>query len=294
MKIPDALKRTVSDEFMRWFGKSKVTDAEGNPAIAYRGQRRVPNEEKFVMTQGRATPSFTLDPEVANVYSRQFDNWGEPDYGPGSNVVPAFISMQNPLDLRRFGEIISLEDLVDQLPNVNLARDYIEGGVGYGDLYDMFRGLDSVVAKTGARANIDAGTGIHRITEFSELADEIESAGAAGDVSNILDNLLFNTTIDTYTAADSKNITRKLKELGYDGLLLNDVFDAGAGLYRGDPKNLKEGIESDAVVEAIRPFYQTSIKSIFNRGTFDPKNPNIMYGAAPFGLLMDEEDGQAQ
>jgi hypothetical protein len=236
----------------------------------YRGQRRAPAEEGFALTQGRGTPSFTTDTEVANVYSRQL-GFGNPEYGPGSTVVPAYVQMKNPLDIRDLGEYIDLESFVNRLPNVDLDKPTVKNGFGYEDIAKMVRGIGSVASKTGAKYEIEASSpgSIFRVTEFDELADAIEELGGAGK-SEKIQEMLFDTSIDAFLIGDSKNVKNALKEKGFDGVIHKDAFDVGGQYYQGDPKNLEGGTYAEYIHDSYRPFFQEKIKSaIGNVGTYD-------------------------
>lgn len=256
--------------FEKFIEKSAVKEK------VYRGQRRAPQATGFALTQGRGTPSFATDPEVANVYSRQL-GWGKPEYGSGSTVMPAYLQMENPLDLRAYGEYITLSDFIENLPNVDLSKPTVDGGFGYEDIAEMVRGIGSVADKTGAKYDIEAaspGTPF-RMREFGELADAIEEMGAAGK-PDAIDMMLFDTSIDAFLIGDSKNVRNALKGAGYDGVIHKDAFDVGGEFYEGDVKNLEGGHYADYVHDSYRPFYQGKIKSaIGNVGDYDIENPDI-------------------
>jgi hypothetical protein len=222
----------------------------------YRGQRRAPAEEGFALTQGRGTPSFTTDTEVANVYSRQL-GFGNPEYGPGSTVVPAYVQMKNPLDIRDLGEYIDLESFVDRLPNVDLDKPTVKNGFGYEDIAKMVRGIGSVASKTGAKYEIEAYSpgSIFRVTEFDELADAIEELGEAGK-SEKIQEMLFDTSIDAFLIGDSKNVKNALKEKGFDGVIHKDAFDVGGQYYQGDPKTLRAELMRNTFTTVTDPFFK--------------------------------------
>jgi hypothetical protein len=265
-----AQKARRTPQLEQFLDKSKVKEQ------MYRGQRRAPQATGFALTQGRGTPSFTTDPEVANVYSRQL-GWGSPEYGPGSTVMPAYLQMENPLDLRSYGEHITLSDFIENLPNVDLSKARVNNGFGYEDVAEMVRGIGSVAGKTGAQYEIEAaspGTPF-RMKEFGELADAIEEMGAAGKPETI-DMMLFDTSIDAFLIGDSKNVRNALKDAGYDGVIHKDAFDVGGEYYQGDKKNLEGGNYAEYIHDSYRPFFQEKIKSsIGNVGEYDITNPDI-------------------
>jgi predicted transcriptional regulator len=277
-------RQTDTPEFKRWFKDSKVVDANGEPRVMYRGQRRVAKPDRFVMTQGRALPSFASDPDVANVYALQLDTLS---YGKGSNIMPVFLSMQNPLDIRSAGEEIALDELMEKL-NWDFS---IENGlknekpvIGYGDLADALEDLDELIYSTNAEFKIDAANAKgYRIKSFEKLADAITEWGEDGDIDSI-ELALTDVTFDTYLLGDSEGLIRLIEKSGYDGIIHKDVFDVGAAYYPGDKTKLEEGIGGGPVIDTYRPLEQTQIKSaIGNTGAFDENNPDIRFARRPLG-----------
>ena len=245
--------------------------------VLYRGQRRAPKPNHFVTTKGRDTPSFTDDPEVANVYSRQLD-W-DVVHGPGSTSVPVYLQMSNPLDIRGLGEYFNFLDFVAVLPNVDLMEESIPNGLGWYDLSSMVADLDELIYKTGAKSEIEASgsDSLSTIRDFEELAQEIAVSGEENDIGQI-EYMLSETQIDSFIIADSTDIVNRLLKMGYDGVILSDIFTAGAPYYQGDVDKLQTGTydDEDKVITAYRPFHQSKIKSaIGNRGTYNTKDTDI-------------------
>jgi hypothetical protein len=242
----------------------------------YRGQRRAPKTDKFVTTQGRAVPSFTTDPEVGNVYSRQLETG---KHGSGSTSVPVHVQMTNPLDIRDLGEHVIMDEFINRLSH-DLNVPYGSKTMGYYDLADMLEDLDKTVYKTNAQYDIDASSGLDRIRSFEELADAIREAGESKNANRILEDLLPTASIDAYSLADHPAIVDELRRHGYDALIHKDVFDAGMPYYQGNPENIQEGFTSENVIDAYRPFEQGKIKSaVGNRGTYDINDPDITKAA---------------
>jgi hypothetical protein len=268
---------TTTQAFRRWFGDSKAVDADGKPMVFYRGVRRRPAEDGELRTQrGRATLAFTSDPKVAGVYAYQIPSSGPfgesppPEayvYEKGSSVVPVYLSIRKPLDLRWHGEKIRLADLVDEI-GWDFTKEYGEGKtLGRHDLVQMLEDLDSQAYRSQAEFEIDvtAADGISAVSDFEELAETL----AEMEPEEIHD-ALYGVEMDTFLVADAESVVLALQALGYDGVVHVDAFDVGAKLYEGDDEDLE--------VETWRPFDQTQVKSIFNRGTFDPDERRIDYG----------------
>jgi hypothetical protein len=241
----------------------------------YRGTRKAPKATGFKLTNERATPSFTTDPEVANVYSKQLD-W-DIAHGSGSTSVPVYTQMTNPLDIRKLGEHVPLDEFINQMSH-DLRVPRSSNMLGYEDLADMLENLDTHVYKGNASYNIDASSSdnLSRIRDFEELADEIRQAGQEGNVDRILYELLPEAQVDAYVLADSPDVVSQLSKQGHDAIIHKDVFDAGMPYYEGNPKNIEEGYDAQHIIDAYRPFNQTKIKSaIGNRGTYDTTDPDI-------------------
>jgi hypothetical protein len=105
---------TESEAFKRWFGDSKVVDAEGKPLVVYHGTRGDFNEFDPLRT-GTASDAgwygagfyFTPDPLTASSYaaSRDADSIGfermrDGSADAGANVMAAYLQLRNPYDWR--------------------------------------------------------------------------------------------------------------------------------------------------------------------------------------------------
>ncbi len=94
------LDQVDTPAFRRWFGDSKVVDSSGKPLVVYHGTTS--DIEKF---QSKAAMTgwdiqnngiyFTADPGYADAYAR--GKGSEKGNREGSNLVPVYLSIQNPL-----------------------------------------------------------------------------------------------------------------------------------------------------------------------------------------------------
>ena len=66
------------------------------------------------------------------------------------------------------------------------------------------------------------------------------------------------------------------RQNGYDGLIIKNAKDNPVGV-------------SGEVSDVYTAFKPEQIKSIFNRGTYDPKDKRILYSAAPVGLIAGQD-----
>ena len=94
---PRANPQTLTAPFKRWFKNSKVVDARGNPLEVYHG-----TGSDFDRFHGRETVGwFSEDPELSETYA-DFASLDDPDnaeQGTGQRIMPAYLSIQNPLSL---------------------------------------------------------------------------------------------------------------------------------------------------------------------------------------------------
>jgi hypothetical protein len=103
---------TETPAFKRWFGDSKVVDAEGNPLVVYHGTASdfdVFDEDQagrnYPTTGGRRGFFFTSSPSTASVYAEKpafayLDpaDAENADFGEGTaNIMPVYLSLQNPI-----------------------------------------------------------------------------------------------------------------------------------------------------------------------------------------------------
>ena len=86
--LPAQKDQTETPEFKRWFSDSKVVDAEGKPLVVYHG-----TWANDFTTFGGAN-YFTADPSYAAIFAGDTK---------GSRVMPAYLSLQKPLDATGLG-----------------------------------------------------------------------------------------------------------------------------------------------------------------------------------------------
>ncbi len=92
--------QTDTPAFKKWFGDSKVVDENGDPLVVYHGTRQKFSEfSHFVRRRSGAmgTFSFSASPALASSYAQRRDGGSSP------NVVPAYLSLQNPLVIDALG-----------------------------------------------------------------------------------------------------------------------------------------------------------------------------------------------
>lgn len=89
-----AMAVTDTPEFRAWFRSSKVVDQAGRPLMVFHGTLHDIEGGVFKdRTCGPVKMAFYTDSiDAADAYARSFEN----DYVDGSNVVPVYLSLQNP------------------------------------------------------------------------------------------------------------------------------------------------------------------------------------------------------
>lgn len=93
--------KTQSPEFRRWFGKSKVRDADGKPKAVYHGSQSI-GVERLDPRNALEVPGavfFTDNPDVAEQY-RYPREYGEViDTDEPGDLVEAYLSLKNPMEV---------------------------------------------------------------------------------------------------------------------------------------------------------------------------------------------------
>lgn len=111
------------EEFKKWWKNSKIVDKNGNPMRYYHGTMK--NFRRFKDTNYGAY-FFAPSPKNANIFSK--DPTGE--YVEGSNIIPVYISAQNPFDFENPEQV---KRILDRLKEKGLFGAYWSDGIREGD-----------------------------------------------------------------------------------------------------------------------------------------------------------------
>ena len=94
----------TTEAFKRWFGDSKVVDADGNPLVVYTGTSKDFDFSKFKIPKNGAW--FTGSPEEASAYAKENDSMGFEweggrlvEVNAASRVMPVYLKIENPYTL---------------------------------------------------------------------------------------------------------------------------------------------------------------------------------------------------
>ena len=274
-----------SSAFKKWFGDSKVVDENGKPLVVYHGTTQ--NFDIFDIKKSEAEADlgggfyFTSSardvnrnygtrsgPDLKNKLERKAEQ--DPEYTSGDdldidykvrlrthknlivndgNVMPVYLSMQNPVDLGEKGTFIE--------PSYTYNEELDE----YEDDYDSI------------------GMKIINAIEMNNLTEWKDTQKIMGAVSELMMDGIYAKDlikgmkgIDEIAYIDGEDgnllgnqfISDVFAEAGFDGFILPDADK------RFNNMGMPEGTTHYVVFEP------TQIKSQFNKGTFDPKDPSIL------------------
>ena len=220
-----------SEAFKEWFGKSRVVDEDGDPLVLYHqteAEKAALIREQGFSTDERLARARVSDGEVPNGI---FFKPTPQDIGiSGSEQIPVYLSLQNPLIVNNREQIV-----------------YAAGTVEYSELARLLKKTDAEYQK-----QFDAAWAKKYENEDIKLdgLDRIlaEWKGAENEIASKQRKI-----IDDY-----------LKDNGYDGVILEN--DRGS-----------QGRSTKAYI-ALR---SEQVKSVTNRGTWDPNDPRINYQGDP-------------
>lgn len=222
--------------FWKWFGDSKVVDADGRPLVVYHGTPAQVSDDF----------AFNLDNLGANGRTEGVGNYFTTNrtiaegYGKNGEVVETYLSIKNPMTL--------------EMPTLSVAKT---------------RAFIKAVVDAEAKAD-GAGVGDGYLSNWGDVESEgfarVLNAAAQGNASS-------ETLVDQISDLVSSGVQAKIvnrvvvDHLGYDG-----VFAEWKG-------NLETASDVPVIV-ALNP---EQIKSVNNRGTFDPDDARILReDPAPF------------
>jgi hypothetical protein len=225
--LNQSVAQTDTPEFQAWFGNSQVVDENGNPLVVYHGT-------------DRSFDTFSLNFRNENQGNDQFgpgyytttSATGASGYasGEGANVLPLFMSLQNPIDLdtAAFGSTV-VERLMRASPEFD---DAIQN---YGDI--GFLGERKVVK-------------------------------GAVDAFAIYDNAINQLSViqGDFWPNDPEGFLRATKEItGHDGVVV-DNGGAGKFFVAWTPEQIKSATGNQGTFDAQDP----NILRQGPRGTFSP------------------------
>lgn len=239
--------KTNTLAFKKWFGDSKVKDATGGPLVVYHGTSKDITEFNTKGGAGKTSGTgafFTDSPAKASTYATGRE---------GANVVPAYLSLKNPIIIDARGQNWHHLDLQT---NVELPARKISNVADNALLNEL--GINTA---GNAATNIEQG----RSTNFKEL---------------------FGSELLNDEGLSTDDVVRWARKEGHESVIIKNVIDRGpAGKYA-----TAESREPATLYVAFEP---DQIKSVNNRGTFEPENPNILEQKARGKIRLATDDAKA-
>ncbi len=170
--------------FKKWFGASKVVDADGMPLVVYHGSAK--SFDKFSLNVERNTSSpsdaqgfyFTKNAGDAAVYAT--DEYG--DVAEGANLMPVFLRINNPRIVED-GDIQNHPAYISQEQRAKLEASGHDGIVyGDGTEYVVFKPTQ-IKSATGNNGDFDGNNPDIRFSRSTEEKNALQALSQA-DVSD--------------------------------------------------------------------------------------------------------------
>jgi hypothetical protein len=285
------LKKTEynSPEFKGWFDGSRAVDPEGKPLMLYRGVRR-PSLKGRIHTE-----SYTDSPDVASIYSASPATY---EFGEGASVFPVHLSIKNPVHLpeaqHTFGDVLKV--LKYGQPN-GITQDEAIKMLNHLVNRESDQNLPFWVSrtKTGLPGfkytvhddegnELDDGDLPFSLTMSQSWLREFRDDFKYMHDNEVLENA-HRLKADTYAFVDTPRFKAVAERLGHDGVIHQDIFDTvhdtAPKILDKKPSEVKGLNENYGAKDynyshvTYRPFKPEQVKSIFNKGTFNPNDSDI-------------------
>jgi hypothetical protein len=296
---------TETAAFKAWFSGSKVVDEDGQPLVVYHGttsdfdafDRERANIESnlgggFYFSSQREDvaanyagegPDLTVRlgqraERIANDTDREYNDpeviaeaRAQLAVEHGGMTLPVYLAIKNPAVLGGPNEtVLTFEQTFDE--------ETEEYGEPEGTLVDFVEAIREV-ASDPRYYDGDAETAAAQLFEAAADNDGVTVAQAFELLSKSSDGaFVYATDSDFGGLAGHEMVRAALERAGFDGIVDRTV-DQKFGTQRKVGKSM-EGVRPGTThFVAFRP---EQIKSVFNRGTFDPTDPRILYQSDPF------------
>lgn len=238
------LKQTETQQFKRWFGKSKVVDADGNPMTVYHGTNK-----DFTVFDRAKIGSQTDDGVYGSGFYFSSNKEQAEQYG---NVKEYYLSIQNPLRLNDYEDIETLADHLDMVES-NFSKSNgiirpIYNAVNQFTSHVMEKGYDGVIVDYGtadeivvfdpaqiksATDNIGTFDGRNRNIDYSLSDDETRTSSRVYDAYQH-DMEFYGELLANQNLQEAASIAQKMHDM----------------MVRGDSYLTKENREKGLVPEA--------------------------------------------
>ncbi len=254
--------KTDTPAFKKWFGDSKVVDAEGKPLVVYHGTRKD-------FDQFSNKPPFFFATKPLDASSRAIMNDGRPF---GANVMPVYLRANNPFDYNNTAHIESVLNemeasgrIYDDRDRAN-KRERLIGSVGSN--WDAIESKDvqSAIKKLGFDAFYVKEYGGRNIAVYDPR--QIKSAtGNNGSFDPANPDIRFSRAAPKKTTSERADeilanavsrrapldvLSKGLARITGIERMTSGIYDSAANLLNRLPEHVKAGIVSDyGVPEAV-------------------------------------------
>ncbi len=248
--------QTETEAFKKWFGESKMVDANGDPIIAFHGTRR--EFDTFREDASRANDegfygkgfyfTFQSDPEWQK-YAK-----GEAEYY-GSTVIPAYLKIENPFDISKLSEYEGVRNSYQGYQSLIFLHNIAQ----------MFPDVakNITVQKRGEWVNDEAPISEVPITQLPGLFEKYSKELKISDVYDN-DKIVYKTAYLPSKKKTDEWTDRDGKEHKY---IREDMF----GHYNTDLSDIE--LKQFAIVDAIERY--DGIRATLHPEGYMTRNPGI-------------------
>jgi GNAT superfamily N-acetyltransferase len=235
--------------FRAWFAGSHAVDNQGNPIVVYRGEHGEGDDQLQTML---GTYTFTEDAEVANQYAVDPNDSSMTPLAP--KVIPAYLSIQNPILVNYNDPFIDIHVLVDKLGRETAEKFTRKHG-------DWIRNTDNWHENYS-----------QKYRSVNELLDAEPDA-------------LGKLYLDAYPLLDDAEFIQAAKDAGFDGAIhIGNGASAASLEYRVfSPEQIKSAIGNNGNYDRRSP-------NILNQSASTASQPAQI--GAPRGVLRVDEHGK--
>jgi hypothetical protein len=236
-----ALDVTETPEFRRWFGDSKVVDEQGRPKVVYRGIAGETETAGSYYTDSARDASAYAELAALRKAVEENEELG--------NIVSEILSEEGGDDITDLGP-----DRVREIAEANGVKIESEAA----NVLPVYLRIENPLDLTAYGSDIgdvaELWDALHADGLLSEAWAEIDEDAQIEVEEQYRDQAL-------YRFLEGEGIVAKAFELGHDGVVFVDMAPDGGSTHQ------TYVVKDDTQVKS----------AIGNRGTFDPKSPNILF-----------------
>lgn len=273
MPGPRQLEALIQDPaFRRWFGDSKIVDERGLPRTMYHGTVVPHDFDRFRRRLGDIGIHFGDAGQANDRIAYRSSRQQRPD--DANRLLPVFLRAENPLRLPHDPGLFNMDNLPSALDTLGLSVP------SYNSAHAK-RWYDTATLPMGWEGWGKRQSGTTN-GQLAAIRDAIQQKG--------YDSLIYKNTGETGAAAHLHSRLRKLQdmmlnEFGTDDVNHPDVVDSYlASIHEKVAQKARDLREKNAA-DSYAVFDPRQIKSIFNRGTWDPKDPRINYAGGGYARM---------